>query len=32
LDAKEMVEDAIDDGSVLKKLEEIRSYSSRFAE
>ena len=32
LDAKEMVEDAIDEGRVLKKLEEIRSYSSRFAE
>ena len=32
LDAKEMVEDAIDEGSVLKKLEEIRSYSSRFVE
>ncbi|BDC36368.1 anthranilate phosphoribosyltransferase [Candidatus Methanoliparum sp. LAM-1] len=32
VDAKEMVENSIDDGKISERLEEIRSYSSKFVE
>jgi len=32
VDAKEMVENSLDEGKIVEKLEEIRSYSSKFVE
>ncbi|HIH78386.1 MAG TPA: anthranilate phosphoribosyltransferase [Halobacteria archaeon] len=32
IDAKEMVENSLDEGKIAERLEEIRSYSSRFVE